>query len=169
MDALPSPLRPSTLHPPDAMTETFDGRCQCGEVQYRVTGASATLFTCHCTECQRQSSSAFGMALWVRQAQVALVAGEPKEWIRTMPSGRRMACRFCGTCGTRLFHQTLGQSEFMSIKPGTLDHTLSLNPVGHIWTGSKQAWFELPEGSLHYSGNPPSFEDLIAAWRAAHD
>lgn len=55
--------------------ETFEGQCQCGEVKYRVTGTVATLFTCHCTECQRQSSSAFGMALWVRNAALELASG----------------------------------------------------------------------------------------------
>ena len=29
--------------------------------------------------------------------------------------------QFCPTCGTRLFHRVLGQSEILSIKPGTLN------------------------------------------------
>lgn len=150
------------------MIQTFEGRCQCGEIQYRVVGTAATLFTCHCTECQRQSSSAFGMALWVRQAEVEFICGKPKEWVRIMPSGRSMACQFCPTCGTRLFHKTLGQSEFMSIKPGTLNNTKALNPIGHIWTASKQPWVHIPDSSLQYTGNPPNFEELLSAWNDAH-
>ena len=80
-----TPPNPGCLARP-AMPETFHGQCQCGAVRYRVTGTSATLFACHCTDCQRQSASAFGMALWVRDAAVALTGGEPKEWLRTMPS-----------------------------------------------------------------------------------
>jgi hypothetical protein len=146
------------------MNETFEGQCQCGNVRYLVTGKPVTLFACHCTECQRQSSSAFGMALWIRDATVELLRGELKEWIRETPSGKRMACQFCINCGTRLFHQILGQSDLMSIKPGTLNDTKALKLAGHIWTRSKQAWLQLPSNSLQYPEGPPSFDDLFLAW-----
>ncbi|WP_298232707.1 GFA family protein [uncultured Azohydromonas sp.] len=145
---------------PDART----GHCQCGAVRYRLTGEPLTLFACHCTDCQRQSSSAFGMALWVKKADVELLSGELKEWVRELPSGRRMACRFCPGCGTRLFHQVLGQEALMSIKPGTLEDTRWLRPAGHIWTASRQPWVRLDENSLQYPGNPDGYEALIAAW-----
>ncbi len=146
------------------MKEVFEGNCQCGSVAYRVTGRTATLFACHCKECQRQSSSAFGMALWIKEPIVELTSGVLKEWIRTMPSGREMSCQFCPECGTRLFHMTVGQTQLLSIKPGTLRHTKGLKPVGHIWVDSKQSWFDIKEGVLEYGGNPESFEDLIHAW-----
>lgn len=72
------------------------------------------------------------MALWVQDARVVLTGSELSEWVRPLPSGQRMACRFCPTCGTRLFHQVLGQTRFMSIKPGTLDDTSWLEPAGHL-------------------------------------
>jgi hypothetical protein len=150
------------------MVETFDGQCQCGEVKYRVVGTPVTMFACHCSECQRQSSSAFGMALWVKDADVQLLSGELKEWVRATPSGRSMACQFCSTCGTRLFHKLLGQSQFLSIKPGTLNNTKLLEPAGHIWTSSKQAWVHIADTSLQYTENPASFEDLFAIWSATH-
>ncbi|MGQ0710120.1 MAG: GFA family protein [Rhodoferax sp.] len=144
----------------------LSGQCQCGALRYRVQGQTATLFACHCTECQRQSGSAFGMALWVRRGQVVLERGALQTWVRALPSGRQMACRFCPQCGTRLFHQVLGQDEFMSIKPGTLDEGRALAPVGHIWTASKQPWVVLQEHSLQYPGNPPDFAALMDAWHA---
>ncbi|WP_460531817.1 GFA family protein [Chitinimonas naiadis] len=150
------------------MTEIFEGQCQCGEVQYRVTGAAATLFACHCTECQRQSASAFGMALWVRNAKVELVSGVLHEWVRHTPAGKEMACSFCPTCGTRVFHKMRGQTELLSIKPGTLNDTKALVPVGHIWTASKQPWVHIPTSVLQYDGNPSGYEALFSAWRAAH-
>lgn len=150
------------------MLETLEGQCQCGEVKYRVVGQPVTLFVCHCTECQRQSSSAFGMALWVRNADVQFLSGEPKKWVRSMPSGRSMACDFCSTCGTRLFHKVLEQSELLSIKPGTLNNTKLLEPIGHIWTKSKQQWVHVASTSLQYPGNPETFEELLSAWNATH-
>lgn len=150
------------------MIETFEGQCQCGEVKYRVIGTAVTLFACHCTECQRQSSSAFGMALWIKSAAVELLSGELKEWVRTTPTGKSMVCRFCPICGTRVFHQMHGQSEILSIKPGTLYDTKALAPAGHIWTSSRQCWYELPGKSLQYEEGPADFEDLFSVWAAAH-
>lgn len=147
--------------------DVFEGQCQCGAVHYRVRGSAQTLFACHCTECQRQSASAFGMALWVKDAQLELLSGTLHEWVRTTPSGLPMAGRFCPHCGTRLFHQVLKPGAALSIKPGTLHHTRSLRPVAHIWTQSKQDWVQLPPDVLQYPGNPPGFEPLVQAWHAA--
>ena len=152
--------------------ETFDGQCQCGAVVYRVVGESLVLFACHCTECQRQSSSAFGMALWVRSSRVE-VSGRLETWVRHTPGGKQMRCQFCPACGTRVFHQMSGQDDILSIKPGTLNDTSRLRPVGHIWADRAQPWLGLSgRGSdagsacLVHPGNPESFEPLFEAWRA---
>ena len=43
----------------------LEGGCQCGAVRYAISAAPLTLYCCHCTECQAQSSSAFGMSMLV--------------------------------------------------------------------------------------------------------
>lgn len=147
-------------------SEIFEGRCQCGQARYRISGETVALFVCHCTECQRQSASAFGMALWLRNFSKELLAGELEAWVRTTPRGRQLVGEFCPRCGTRLFHQMTDQPDTMSIKPGTLDTPLAFEPVAHIWTSSAQAWAQWPPSTLSYPENPPSFEDIFAAWQA---
>lgn len=150
------------------MTEKiFEGQCQCGAIRYRVTGEASTLFACHCTECQRQAGSAFGMALWIKQPVVDISGGTVKEWIRSMPSGKQMACQFCPDCGTRLFHKVVGQDQVLSIKPGTLRQPRNLAPVGHIWLDSKQPWTIIDHNTLQYAGNPELMDELCAAWADA--
>ena len=78
------------------------------------------------------------MALWIKDPEVKLLSGQLKEWIREMPSGKKMSCQFCPNCGTRIFHKAVNQTQMLSIKPGTLNSTSSLMPVGHIWLSSKQ-------------------------------
>lgn len=146
------------------MKQIFEGSCQCQAITYQVTGVPVTLFACHCTECQRQSSSAFGMALWIKDPEVKLLTGKLKEWIREMPSGKKMSCQFCPNCGTRLFHQAVNQSQILSIKPGTLNSTSSLKPVAHIWTSSKQKWLDIDHPPIQFEGNPDSFEKLMDEW-----
>ena len=145
----------------------FTGQCQCGAVRYSLTGKAVTAFVCHCTDCQRQSGSAFGMAAWLEDAELDLQRGELKEWIRHTPSGKQMACRFCADCGSRLFHQVLG-SRYLSVKPGSLDDPAQFQPVAHIWVGSKQPWVEIPAGVLQFEGNPSGMEPLMQAWELAH-
>jgi hypothetical protein len=145
--------------------EKFEGRCQCGQVRYRVTGQTVALFICHCTECQRQSASAFGMALWLRNYSKNVLEGKLRTWVRTTPTGRQLVCEFCSRCGTRVFHQMKEQFEIMSIKPGTLDTMLDLEPVAHIWTSRARSWVRLPEGILSFPENPSSFDEIFAAWQ----
>jgi hypothetical protein len=148
------------------MVEVYEGQCQCGAVAYRVTGESIALFACHCSECQKQSSSAFGMALWIRKSSVEVTADSLRSWTRHTPGGRQMVCQFCPVCGSRVFHQMVGQEEIISIKPGTLNDTKWLQPVGHIWTRSAQPWLELGKECLVYPENPATFEAMLEAWRA---
>lgn len=147
------------------MDEVFDGQCQCGAVCYRVTGRSLTCFLCHCTECKRQSASAFGMALWVEHCAIE-VTGPIAIWVRRMPSGHKMRCEFCQVCGVRVFHRVQDQPHIISIKPGTLrDHGL-LRPVGHIWTQRALPWVEHETSPVTYCENPDNFDALCDAWQA---
>lgn len=148
------------------VSQCFEGQCQCGDVRYRLSGVPLTLFACHCTECQRQSSSAFGMALWIADPEVQTLTGELRKWIRHLPSGDDMECSFCATCGTRLFHQIVGQPGRLSLKPGTLCEANLLRPVAHIWTESMHTWIGLND-SIQYPRNPPSFETFFSLWAEA--
>jgi hypothetical protein len=38
-----------------------DGGCQCGKIRYAITDEPQLVYACHCTECQRATSSAFSM------------------------------------------------------------------------------------------------------------
>jgi len=39
------------------------GGCQCGKIRYRITEEPQLVYTCHCTDCQRLTSSAFSMGI----------------------------------------------------------------------------------------------------------
>ena len=145
--------------------EVFAGACQCGAVGYRVEGRSLALFCCHCSECQAQSGSAFGMALWVAPEKVALSGLPMASWVRDTPSGKRMTCEFCPACGSRLFHRMDSNRDILSIKPGTLRNHRLPAPVAHIWTASAPDWTQFDGNCLAYPGNPPDFAPLFAAWK----
>src|SRR5215813_10847083 len=92
------------------------GGCQCGALRYESAGAPIALYICHCTECRKQSASAFGMSLQVPRAGLRVTDGEPLSWSRPTDSGRRLECYFCPLCGTRLWHQSDPSDGKVSIK-----------------------------------------------------
>jgi hypothetical protein len=125
------------------MGHSAEGGCQCGSVRYRLEAEPRGLAVCHCRDCQRQSGSAFGMSLDVPRQSFRLLSGELKKFTTVCDSGRTKECAFCGSCGTRIYHQ----GEWgMSIKAGTLDDTSSFSPDAHYWTKRRQSWFQIPEG-----------------------
>ena len=150
------------------MTGIRAGGCQCGALRYELNAEPVTLYACHCSACQKQSSSAFGMSLRVPRSGFAVTRGATKEWRRRADSGREVICLFCGDCGSRLFHCPSHESAFLNIKPGTLDDTSWLRPVAHAWTGSAQGWVALGGDTLVYEGQPEDFTPLIARWQARH-
>ena len=121
-----------------------DGGCQCGSIRYRINGEPLALAVCHCTECQRQSGSAFGMSLIVRRDIFELVSGELKDFSRSSDSGRAVRCAFCPSCGTRIYHEPSYVTGVLNVKAGTLDDTSALQPTLHAWTSSKQGWVAVP-------------------------
>ena len=129
------------------MDRVIEGGCQCGRVRYRVEGKSFGLAVCHCTECQRQSGSAFGMSLGIASGAFKLRSGALKTFEVKCDSGRVKTCAFCPECGTRIYHQ-IGNG--MSLKAGTLDDTSWLKPDAHYWTMRKQSWVVIPDGVAQF-------------------
>ncbi len=149
------------------MTERFDGTCQCGAVEYSIIGRSINLFVCHCSQCQKQSASAFGMALWISDFRTERLSGELRTWQRATPSGHLLTGEMCVQCGSRIFHRHSANEQVLSIKPGTLNPAMPLTPVGHIWTSKAQDWVHIPPEVLSYNENPPDFNAMFQAWQRA--
>jgi len=118
------------------------GGCQCGAVRYTLAAAPMPPVICHCTECQKQTASAFAMSMPVLRRDLTVSSGELKEWRRPADSGRELACYFCPDCGIRLYHSSSMGPAYWHLKPGTLDDTSWLAPVAQVWTESAQPWLK---------------------------
>jgi hypothetical protein len=130
-----------------------EGGCQCGGIRYRITGQPVWLAVCHCNECKRQSGGVFGMSLRMHAGDVQLIRGEMKHWTRPADSGGMVVCYFCGTCGTRLWHEPAG-SGFLHIKPGTLDDSSQLAPRYESWTKRKVPWLTIDGIEASFNEQP---------------
>jgi hypothetical protein len=140
------------------------GGCQCGAVRYLVTGPPLVFYICHCTQCQRQTASAFGESLRIRQDDLALT-GVVRSVERLSDSGVRREGWFCPACGVRLWHGSVGSNE-INVKAGTLDDTTWLIPAGHIWTRSRQSFVATGNDGLEYAGQPADgYAALKTRWQ----
>ena len=146
----------------------MDGRCQCGAVSYQIMEMPLTLYACHCTECQKQSSSGYGMSMPVPEKGFK-VFGNPSIWQRKSASQRVVDCAFCETCGTRLYHMPQRNANIVNVKPGTLDYTQWIEPVGHLWTSSAQRGSLDFNDCLQYQHQPPSFDELFEKWKEKYE
>lgn len=140
------------------------GGCQCASRRYLLTAAPLTLYCCHCSECQAQSSSAFGMSMLVAREALDVDWDTLAVWTRKTDSGNTLDCHFCPDCGVRLFHVGRESSEIISVKAGSLDLHKRLTPVGHIWTDSAQPWFTVPQGALTTARDPADMTPFIDLW-----
>jgi hypothetical protein len=118
------------------------GGCRCGAVRYEVRGNPTKVGLCHCTECRRETGSAFlAYADWPRE--MFTVAGEFVAY-----EGRS----FCPTCGSRLFHLDEDEAE---ICIGSLDIApTSLGPVQEGWTIRREHWLPPVEGAKQAEQDP---------------
>ena len=141
---------------PNSTSEALPGGCQCGEVRYEVRGKPVDLYVCHCRECQKQSSSAFGISLLVRSADLVLLSGTPKVWTRPATIAGSFGCAFCPNCGSRVWHGNADTDDVVSIKGGSLDRPPDLSSATHIWTSRKLLGVLFPDHVETHLEEPPS-------------
>ena len=130
------------------------GGCQCGAVRYAVPKEPLIVYVCHCSECRKQSASAFGISFTVPRSAFRLLQGTPAWWARPTASGHTLECAFCSRCGSRLWHQSTGHPNTLNIKGGSLDAPLDLGNAIHIWTASKLPGVVVPPGARTFAREP---------------
>jgi hypothetical protein len=104
------------------------GRCLCGEVHYQLRGEPLGVGLCHCTDCRKESGSAFvTFAIWPREAFSSIGSFATYE-------GRS----FCPRCGARLFNLTEEKAE---LRIGSLDDAPNaLTPTSELWVKRREPW-----------------------------
>ena len=138
------------------MSRRRTGGCQCGAVKFEAPETQSALYVCHCTQCQKQSASAFGISFTVPRQSLKLIAGAPLFWLRNTAKGHSLECAFCPECGTRLWHQSSGHPDSLNIKAGSFDEPVDLSGAQHIWVVSKVPGVVIPEGAIAFEREPVS-------------
>jgi hypothetical protein len=128
------------------MSNTYVGGCACGSIRYRMHSKPMFVHCCHCTDCQRQTGTAFVLNALIEADRVEVLRGEPKPYSVPTDSGRPHTVFRCPDCGTAVWSNYGGLTKLRFVRVGTLDDPRALPPDVHIYTRSKLPWIELPQG-----------------------
>jgi hypothetical protein len=135
------------------------GGCQCSGVRYEITEAPMLTYTCHCTDCQRVTSTAFSMAIVVAESAFRLAGTELRPLQRTADSGRVVTRWVCPDCGSWVCN-SVTPNAMRRVRAGTLDDRSWLRPTAHFWTRSKQPWVILPAGDQSFETQPAADHEI---------
>lgn len=126
------------------MDREWEGRCRCGQVRFSLRGEPKRTGICHCTNCRRETGSAFNyFGVWPREAFDA--SGAVATW-----EGHS----FCPTCGAGLYG--LAETE-VEVKLGSLEVApTGLAPVYELWTVRRETWLDpLRQAEQHERDRTP--------------
>ena len=127
------------------------GRCQCGAVQFQLTGEPRLVSLCHCKDCRR-SSGAPVMA-WAEFTEDSLVAsqGTPK----TINSSGAAMRSFCPDCGTTLFYRNQEiLPNIVEVSLASFDPDGTLTPTMQIVTAERLGWMRQINAFPAHEGFP---------------
>jgi hypothetical protein len=119
----------------------LDGHCLCGQVQYTCDSEPIITAICHCTECQRQTGTAYSIVVGVERAALA-VTGDSLASFQTVGDDTQLpvARQFCANCGSPIVSLAEMAPDVAFIKAGTLADASWLEPEIEAWCDSAQPW-----------------------------
>lgn len=130
------------------------GSCNCGACTYTIAPTEEKAVMCHCSNCQKQSSSAFGAVIVVPADKVTLTSGSLKKWSRKADSGNTVDCFFCDTCGSRVWHGDIATEAMLKVRAGTLEDPIDYSKAIQLWTSNAAPGIVIPEGVPAFPQNP---------------
>lgn len=150
--------------------QVHEGGCLCGAVRYSVTGAPLSVAICHCTNCQRNTGSAFSVNVIFPKAALTL-RGEPAIYDDVGDTGNIVRRVFCGKCGTPIESRSVFSApEYAVIKSGSFDDPSVFTPDSEVYCVTAMPWWlqgvKLPRYE-RYNTDAISAEENAAAQAAA--
>lgn len=136
----------------------WDGGCRCEKVRLRISAPPLLSMACHCTGCQRMSSSAYSLSLAIPTAGFQVTSGE------VVVGGLHGASKhmFCGHCMTWMFTRPEGVDFFINVRPTMLDEPRWYVPFIETYTSEMLPWAKTPAmHSFPKFPDPSAYDGLL--------
>ena len=135
------------------MSETIDGACLCGRVQYRVRGPFSAFHLCHCSQCRRSTGSAHAANIFAEPDQIEWLAGEELVKRYTPDEPGVISKCFCTHCGSLVPYTSL-QSGRLIIPAGSLSGPPGIDPDDNIYWRDRADWYDAGLAAPHVEQDP---------------
>lgn len=131
--------------------DDIHGKCLCGQVEFKLSGALPDIYQCHCSLCRKVTGSSSNAAFVVSNEQFNWVRGQEQITSYIKESGYRSD--FCSRCGSPVPNPLGGRPEYW-IPVGLLEGHTHLKIGVHLYAGSKAEWDIIPTHQLQYPETP---------------
>ena len=136
------------------MSAPLTGSCLCGAIRYAIDVPVTELRGCHCVHCQKASGAGGSVNAMIPSGAFRITQGAPKRYASLADSGRTLHRYFCGDCGSPIYSQRAANTEFVSVRIGTLDGAPLMRITTNIWTRSARNWVWIDPASKQFPGQP---------------
>ena len=116
------------------------GSCNCGAVQYEVTGKAQGASVCHCGQCRKQSGHVWSSA-YVPDTALTITQDQGLKWYASSDAAKR---GFCGNCGSFLFWK-MNSEDATSFSLGSLDGPTGITLEKHIFVADKGDYYAITD------------------------
>ena len=121
----------------DSTSHKTKGHCRCGQVKFEVSAKPMITMACHCTGCQKMTSSAFSLSSLFQRAAFSITSGTPVIGGLHDSSTQHF---FCGHCMSWLFTHLEGLDDFVNVRSTMLDDSRIYKPFIETYTDEKLKW-----------------------------
>ena len=111
------------------------GRCECGKVEYEVSGKITGFSHCHCSQCRPLHGAAFATFGGVKRNHFRYLSGESS--IKIYTSSQTNDRIFCDNCGSNILVDYKPEQDFLYIAMGTVENLPDFPPAYHQFVDSK--------------------------------
>jgi hypothetical protein len=116
----------------------IEGRCHCGAIRYEARIDPERVIICHCTDCQTISGAPYRANVPVATENFRLT-GEPKLYVKTADSGRKITTAFCGECGAAIY-SARPERGYLNLRLGAVKERAELAPKLQGFCRSAMPW-----------------------------
>lgn len=135
------------------MTNTYTGKCLCGEITYTATGSPIVVAQCHCEECRRLSGTGHTVGAMFAAEAVA-VSGQLSEFSYSSDKKSNVTKAFCANCGSPIYGKNTRLPDHLTLSLGTMDDASELDVEVVIFERDRPHWDRLGEDAVSFATQP---------------
>ena len=130
------------------------GRCECGEVSYKVDAEITDFSHCHCSQCRRLHGAAFASFGGVARDKFQYLSGQSS--LKIYASSDAIDRMSCSVCSSQILVDYKPEPDVLYIAMGTVNGSPECPTGYHQFVGSKAPWYEINDGLAQHDAWPES-------------